>query len=73
MAVWSAVIRNITASSGTVAVEHDWHASGAILKGTARELNGLLKKSGITFKSLVCPGSCAENGGQKKHPNTMRK
>lgn len=41
---------NITASSGTVAVEHDWHASGAILKGTARELNGLLKKSGITFK-----------------------
>lgn len=41
---------NITASSGTVAVEHDWHASGAILKGTAREVNGLLKKSGITFK-----------------------
>eukprot|EP00435_Cladocopium_sp_Y103_P036930 s1645_g9.t1 len=50
MLMLGAVVGNITASSGTVAVEHDWHATGAILRGTARKLNGLLKKSGITFK-----------------------
>lgn len=41
---------NISATSGTVAVEHDWRAPGAILTGTAGELNALLKSSGITFR-----------------------
>lgn len=50
-AMYSGILQlNITSSSGTVAVEHDWDAPGAILKGTAAEVAWILKSSGVTFK-----------------------
>lgn len=50
--------RNISASSGTVAVEHDWQANGAVLRGSASDLNAILAISGITFKPLARTHVC---------------
>ena len=44
------LLLNITASSGQVALQHDWHTSGAVMRGTAAELDWTLRSSGITFK-----------------------